>query len=759
VKTVLRALSVPAGNDRGPLFMDQVLAAIHQGNPRKLPVTLIILRHMGEVALAVDFPDECRAVVEGQLYAHYPDAKLVSLSSNVFHADNDHVTTTATLELHPDLFPIRRYQQFEDPISRQVADPLTALFTAIATETTANLQASIHFTITPAQHRQIHRVQKCIRVLARPFFLEHHRFAAVFRRLALSPRHLLRWSGWIFGRIVSRRDRPAVNLHTSETRVHEREDDLVAANEKAGKLLFASTISIRVTAPLLAEAQALAKVHEIAATFGQFNAPRRSAFRLRTKKRRRSRAFLLATDELATLWHPATSGVQAPTMKIVESRETEPPVRLPSPMECPNLSILGQAVFRDSRQACGLLPDDRRRHLLIQGKTGMGKSTLLRRLIASDIAAGHGLALIDPHGDLCEAVVAAVPSHRTNDTILFDVTDTAHPLAFNILHCPNPQHRTLTATGIVDAFKKIWPEFFGPRMEYVFFNALLALLEVEGTTVVSLVRLLSEAKFREAIAARVSDPVVRHYWQRQFATMTPKFQAEVVAPVQNKVGQIVSSPLLRNILGQAKSTIDLRKAMDERKLLLVNLSKGRIGEIASSLLGSLLVTAIQQAAMTRAELAEEDRADFYLFIDEFQNFATESFATILSEARKYRLNLTIANQYLGQIEEATLDAVWGNIGSMVIFQVGVQDAEALAAQLGGKLLPNDLLTLPRYHAYARLLINGHPSRPFTLRTLPPASPSHNNRDRPEIIRRYCRQRYARPAPRVEQEIHRVFAGV
>jgi hypothetical protein len=275
-------------------------------------------------------------------------------------------------------------------------------------------------------------------------------------------------------------------------------------------------------------------------------------------------------------------------------------------------------------------------------------------------------------------------------------------------------------------------------------NTLLTLIEVPGSTLLSVSRMLDDARFREHILTKVSDPVVRSFWLREFASMPPKLQAEAVSPIYNKVGQLVSNPLLRNILGQSRSTLDLRKVMDEGKVLLVNLSKGRIGEDASALLGAFLVTAIQQAAMSRADTREQDRPDFYLFIDEFQNFATEAFAAILSEARKYRLNLVVANQYLDQIDDATRSAVFGNVGSMISFAVGVQDAEVLAEQLGGDLIPKDLMQLPRYQAYARLLIDGQPSRPFTLRTLPPVSPARGNEHRPVTIRRYCRQRYGRP---------------
>jgi hypothetical protein len=394
---------------------------------------------------------------------------------------------------------------------------------------------------------------------------------------------------------------------------------------------------------------------------------------------------------------------------------------------------------------------------LIEGKTGTGKSTLLHRLITTDIAAGRGAGLIDPHGDLCETILTSVPSDRTGDVVLFDVADAGHPLAFNVLHCERPQHRALAVSGIVAAFKKIWGEFFGPRMEHILRNTLLTLVEVPGATLLSVNRMLGDARFRDRVVANVSDPVVRSFWVSEFASMPPKLRAESVSPIYNKIGQLVSNPLLRNILGQSRSTIDVRKVMDEGKILLVNLSKGRIGEDASALLGAFLVTAIQQAAMSRADAPEEHRRDWHLFIDEFQNFATEAFATILSEARKYRLTLTVANQYLDQVNDATRSAVFGNIGSMVVFAVGVQDAEVLAEQLGGDLTPRDLIQLPRFHAYARLLINGHPGRPFSLQTLPPTAPAPKNELRPQKIRAYSRHRYGTPLHRVEREIQRAYS--
>ncbi len=564
----------------------------------------------------------------------------------------------------------------------------------------------------------------------------------------MSSRWPLRMLAWCLGRLAGSVDHSAA-LSTTPGRQHDREDDLQAASDKLGRLLFSVHIRFTVRASPQQESAARAKLREMAGAFGQFAAPRLASFTV-AKPTRRLRTFLLSTEELATLWHLPTLTVRAATMTTVDNREMEPPVQIPTRKDHADVAVLGLTDFRGRRERFGILPDDRRRHLAIVGKTGMGKTTLLNHLILSDIRAGRGVALLDPHGDLCDAVLAAIPRNRTNDVILFDASDAEPPLSFNPLPCPRPEQRTLVASGVISAFKKMYGEFWGPRMEHILRNALLALLESPGSTLISLLRILTDARFREPIVAKVTDPVVRNFWQREFASLPQKFQLESVAPIQNKIGHFVSSPLLRNVLGQTKSNLDLRCAMDDGKILLVNLSKGKLGDDVSSLLGSFLVTAMQLAAMSRADVPESERRDFFLYIDEFHNFATESFATILSEARKYRLALILANQYLAQLDEQTLAAVWGNCGSLISFQVGASDAEPLALQFAGDLTPQDLLRLPRYQAYIRLLIEGTPSRPFSMRTLPPASAI--DQERSAIIRRVSRQRYGRPAPQVEAEI-------
>lgn len=745
-------LRVPADNIRGPQYMEQALAAIHQANPRRLPMALEFCRHGGEVTLACRFPEGLRGAVEGQLFAQYPDCQILRLATDAQELDPDVKSWEASLHLRHDLFPIRRFVQFEDSLNRVSADPLTALFTTLAQAgKSSSLESSIAIFIQPAHPATRRRATRCLRRLAGPFFRRHHRLSHLYADLAMSPRRSARAVAWLLGRLERLPDDHGANMTLSGTRQHDREEELQAAADKVGRFLFQVEIRLRVRGHSRDERQARAKLRDMAGAFGQFSSPRHASFH--TTGRRRS--FLLSTEELATIWHPATGTVRAPTMSAVDSRELEPPVHLPTRDRDAEIAILGHATFRSRRERFGILPDDRRRHMAIVGKTGMGKTTLLQHLILSDIRAGRGVALLDPHGDLCESLLAAVPRGRTNDVVLFDAADASHPLSFNILHCPRPEQRPLIASGIVSAFKKLYGEFWGPRMEHILRNALLALLEVPNSTLLTLLRLLTDARFRQPLVAKLQDPVVRTFWQNEFAALPLKFQLEAIAPIQNKVGHFVSSPLLRNILGQTRSSLDLRQVLDEGRVLLVNLGKGRLGDDVSALLGSFLVTAIQLAAMSRANVAEGERPDFFLYVDEFQNFATDSFATILSEARKYRLALTLANQYLGQLDEATSQAVFGNVGTLVSFQVGADDAELLATQFGGDLLPQDLLRLPRYQAYIRLLIDGSPSRPFSMRTLPPCRSLDANR--PAIIRNVSRHRYARPACEVEEEIRNAIA--
>jgi type IV secretory pathway TraG/TraD family ATPase VirD4 len=381
-------------------------------------------------------------------------------------------------------------------------------------------------------------------------------------------------------------------------------------------------------------------------------------------------------------------------------------------------------------------------------------------MVAADIASGHGVGLIDPHGDLAEQVLAAVPPQRTNDVVVFDPGDPTYAVGFNPLACHDVAKRDLVADDVVSAFSRIYDLSQTPRLKDTLRNALYVLVE-QGETLVSLLMLLSDEGYRERIVNRAEDELARLFWTREFAGWNERYRTEALSAIQNKVRPFLMNRSIRAIVGQKGRTLDLRKVMDDGKVLVANLSKGRIGEDNANLLGALLVSTLQQAAMSRADVPEEQRRDFFLTVDEFQNYRTGSFASILSEARKYRLCLTVAHQYLKQLDEETSNAVFGNVGSLVSFQVSGDDAEILArslSQFPGQVRPADLANLPKYRAYARLLIDGMPSRPFSLQTLPPPSlPCPDERRR--IVRESSGRRHAAPAERVHAEIRRAFENL
>jgi type IV secretory pathway TraG/TraD family ATPase VirD4 len=336
-------------------------------------------------------------------------------------------------------------------------------------------------------------------------------------------------------------------------------------------------------------------------------------------------------------------------------------------MEKEKITFFGKTTFRGEKKKFGIKDDDKRRHVYIIGKTGMGKTELLKNMVVQDILNGKGVGFIDPHGEAAEELLRFVPKERIKDVVYFNPADIENPIAFNIMEDVSAEYRHLIAGGLMGVFKKIWPDVWSSRMEYILNNSILALLEVPGSTLLGVNRLLSDPEWREKVVNQVKDPIVKSFWVKEFARYTQRYEVEATAAIQNKIGQFISTPLIRNIIGQEKSSIDIRQVMDSEKILIMNLSKGKIGEDNSRLLGALLVTKLQLAAMSRVDTAEQERKDFVLYIDEFQNFSTDSFANILSEARKYRLSLILAHQYIAQMEEKVIDAVFGNVGTMITF--------------------------------------------------------------------------------------------
>lgn len=417
--------------------------------------------------------------------------------------------------------------------------------------------------------------------------------------------------------------------------------------------------------------------------------------------------------------------------------------------------VIGERHGWGDSSPVGISPDDRRQHLYLIGKTGSGKTTLLHNLIVQHIALGDGVGLIDPHGDLAQELLHHIPPSRADHLVYFNPGDLDFPIGLNLLAGVAPDDRHLVASGIVGAFKSIWRDSWGPRLEYILYNAIAALLDCPNATLLGVNRLLTDPAYRGWVIRQIKDPFIREFWTNEYASYDPRFQREAIAPIQNKLGQFLFNPLIRNILGQVKTRVSIPFVMDNQRLFIANLSKGRLGHDKANLLGSLLTTQFQLAAMARAKRSEDQRRDFYLFIDEFHNFSTDAFASILAEARKYRLCLTLSHQYIAQLAIPIRQAVFGNVGTVIAFRIGHQDGEVLEKEFGKTFPASAFADLERYEVVVKLLEDGTAKEPFRARTLPPLR-SSLGREASLIAR--SRERFAQPRKTVEGKLNQWAAN-
>ncbi len=421
------------------------------------------------------------------------------------------------------------------------------------------------------------------------------------------------------------------------------------------------------------------------------------------------------------------------------------------------ITIIGTTNWRDHKKPFGIKQRDARHHVYVIGKTGMGKTTLLENMIIQDIEQGRGVGVLDPHGDLAQRLLDFIPKQRINDVVYFNPQDLEWPFSLNPLRNVEPAKRDLAAASLMSVFEKLFSSSWGPRMAHILRNSILALLETPGSSLLGIPRLLYDTHYREKVLAKVSDPKVRDFWENEFSTYQSSFKTEAISPILNKVGAFLTSPLVRNIVGQARSKVNFRELIDEGKILIASLPKGTLGEENQLLLGSLLMTKLQLAAMERVDMPEEERKDFHLYCDEFQNFSTPSFIGILSEARKYRLDLTLAHQYIEQLDTHVKDAIFGNVGTLICFRVGASDAKELEKEFSPEFSWQDFIHVPPYSVYIRLCINGVTSRPFNADGLPPrARPRKSHR---ETIIRASRERYCSPKEEVERKISGWFESI
>lgn len=500
----------------------------------------------------------------------------------------------------------------------------------------------------------------------------------------------------------------------------------------------------------IAENQEIAerKLNAVVNSFFQFNitdiqkfevssTQKGEAFANLYQKRSLADSNLLDVKELATLFHLPNPD-HTPHIVHVLARKSEPPQDLPK-KGAKNISLFGETNYHNHFVPFGIRREDRRRHLYAVGKSGSGKSKMLELLIKEDLESGQGVAILDPHGDLVDAILKYVPKNRIKDVILFDPSDTEFPIAFNPLEAVDEAYKMQVTIGFIDIFKKLFGTNWSDRLEHVLRYTTLALLDSPNTTVLSILKMLTDKNYRQKIVSRIQDSVVKNFWVSEFAAWSEKFDAEAITPLLNKVGQLVATNMIRNIIGQPGNKFDIRDVMDNKKILLMKVSKGLLGEENSSLLGSMIITKIYQAAMQRANISEEKREDFYFYIDEFQNFATDTFAEILSEARKYHLNLTIAHQYMGQLIPKVQKTVFGNVGSIISFRVGSDDAGVLAAEYNPVFKERDIINLGVREFYVKMSVNGEIREAFSARTLtvPPSTADHTKDIVEESRKKYC----------------------
>lgn len=745
---MLLLLEIPRTNDKKELAAEQMLAALHGILRTKREVrfeggmqdhiSLEIAAIGQRIRFFIWTPKHLQAFVEGQIYAQYPTVQIheqpedyskrqlkqeVVMSSELVLTDNETI-------------PIKTFPSFE-------VDPLAAI-----TATLAKLDEEGE--------------EAWIQIMARPIPDDwHKRGARMIRRIQSGGGLFGASTGSYIGQAIGALNKPPEATSQGAPELSERDKSRIRAIEEKGtKLGYQVKIRIIYAGPH--EHLAKLRMQAIQGAFKQFNTTNLNGFQGRGSSFSPIRlaeyqarffpdnGYILNIEELASLFHLPHTSVETPNIVWATTKTAEPPANIPVQVAGgeQSISLFGVTNFRGTNIIFGTNRADRGRHIYIIGQTGVGKSGLLELLTLSDIFYDQGLCLIDPHGDYAQNMLNFIPERRVKDVVYFNPADVDFPIGFNPLEVTDPAFKNHISSELVGVLKRMF-ESWGPRLEYILRYTILALLDYPNSTMLDITRMLTEKPFRDDVIKHITDPVVKTFWTTEFASWNDKFAAEAVAPVLNKVGAFVANPMIRNIVGQTKSTFNIRQIMDEGKILVVNLSRGLVGEDNAAIFGALMVTKIQLAAMSRANVPLDQRRPFYLYVDEFQNFATDSFAVILSEARKYGLNLTVANQYVSQMNPVVRDAVFGNVGSMVSFRVGADDASFLSKYFAPQFEAEDLMTLHNRNFVVTMTINGEKSIPFSGSTLnqPPAGSNFT-----EAIVSHSRKLYSLQRQDVERRI-------
>lgn len=761
VESELLILEIPRANDKSELAAEQMFASLHGilRDARELKINDGYQEHLsfeiasvgGQIQFYVWTPRALRNFVESQIYSQYPTVQIRTATADyTAHEQQHHVVYTAEVVLaESEFLPIKTFQSFE-------VDPLAGI-----TGTLAKLEDTDD--------------EIWIQILVRPVADDWHKASdAWVRRVrggglfgdAFHPK--ARW----FSQFLMALWQPPEGNMTTVTELSDRDKTRIAeAEKKAAKLGY--QVKIRVAYLGDSTTDARLRMQAIIGTFKQYNSTNLNGFTMSHDSFRKEdlnryklrlfadRGFLLNIEEMASVFHLPHTNVETPNIVWASNKTAEPPNRLPvltgHAADDEKISAFGLTNFRGINHQFGMLRSDRSRHVYIIGQTGAGKSGLLELFALSDIYHNQGYAIIDPHGDFAIENMKFIPEARLDDVVYFNPADVEHPIGFNPLEVTNPAQKSTISSEVIGVLKRMFGDSWGPRLEYILRYTILALLDRPEPTMLDITRMLTDKKFRKETIGYCNDVVVRQFWNVEFASWSEKFQTEAIAPVLNKVGAFTANPIIRNIIGQTHSSFNIRQIMDEGKILVVNLSKGLIGEDNAGILGSFLVTKIQLAAMSRSDILDiHDRRPFYLYVDEFQNFATDSFATILSEARKYGLNLTVANQYISQMEPTVRDAVFGNVGTMISFRVSPDDSPILAKQFEPQFEENDLTQMHNRNFIINMVINGEKAPAFSATTLnlPEAKRSHLSR-----IIEHSRELYSQSRQTVEDTINeRIHPG-
>lgn len=713
---VLLLVRVPQGENEESTF-EQLLVNMHDGMAGG-QFACELVSYNQHIYFYIRAQKNMREFFEGNIYALYPDAEIF---------EDDEYATPKILEKHhlaaaelslvrSDIYPISTYKSFDK-------DSLSGIFSVLS-KADGDEQIWIQVLMKPLKDDW--RLN-----FVRSWKMKLIRLVNVFRMRD-------------YFKVKSKRDISA--------------QDRQVFNDKASKRSY--RVGIRMAFSAATKQAAANKLNALAKAWAQFNTIAFNEFKAHSlrpalfidlyQQGNFGKSFVFNVEEASSIYHFPNADV-VPHIVHVLARKAEPPRDLPRPgtVADDQLCLFGTTNYHNQQYTFGLKRSDRRRHLYVVGKSGTGKSKMLELLINSDIQAGHGVGVLDPHGDLVDNILDYIPKERLKDVVYFNPADSDFPVAFNPLESVEPDFRIRVAIGFVDIFKKLFGSNWTPRLEHVLRYTTLALLDSPNTTVLSILKMLSDKNYRQKIVSNIQDSVIKNFWVNEFAAWSEKFDNEAIMPILNKVGQFVSTPLIRNIVGQPSNRIDIRDIMDNGKILLMRISKGNLGEENAALLGAMVVTKVQQAAMSRTDTPEEQRRDFYLYCDEFQYFATDTFGEILSEARKYRLNLVMAHQFMGQMSHNILTTAFGNVGTIMNFRVGADDAAVLANEYTPIFNVRDIINLGVREFYVKMSVDGEMRDAFSGRTLDVKKPERSYAK--EIIE-HSRSLYSRPKAEVEKDL-------